>query len=42
MEEQLLSSATMELFLPAEHISEQLPPDLQLDAVRKVHRCSAA
>jgi hypothetical protein len=36
MEEALLASATMELFLPEEHIPETLPPNKQLEAVRKV------
>jgi len=36
MEEHLLSSLSMELFLPAEHIPDSLPPKLQLEAVRKV------
>ena len=31
-----MSAATMELFLPAEPISEELSPKMQLEAVRKV------
>jgi len=42
MEEQLLSAATMELFLPAEPISEMLSPKMQLEAVRKVWLRSSA
>ena len=40
-----MSSLSMELFLPADPISEKLPPKAQLEAVRKVvpdRRFSAA
>ena len=36
MEEQLLSSATLELFMPADAIPDSLTPEEQLEAVRKV------
>ena len=36
MEEQLLSSATLELFLPADAIPDSLTPKEQLEAVRTV------
>eukprot|EP00802_Teleaulax_amphioxeia_P016169 Tamp_16281.p1 GENE.Tamp_16281~~Tamp_16281.p1 ORF type:complete len:336 (+),score=53.04 Tamp_16281:231-1238(+) len=42
MEEHLLSSLSMELFLPAEHIPDSLPPKLQLEAVRKAPRKDVA